>query len=65
MTIDSSVVQSNFLKARPWHDTSLSATDRADVLIAEMTLEEKTSQLVGLWVGADDGEGTWRRTKAT
>lgn len=57
MTIDSSVVQPNFLKARPWHDTSLSATDRADALIAEMTLEEKTSQLVGLWVGADDGGG--------
>ncbi|MER5733844.1 glycoside hydrolase family 3 N-terminal domain-containing protein [Streptomyces sp. NPDC002138] len=40
-----------------WRDASLAAEDRADALIAEMTLREKTAQLVGVWVGADEGGG--------
>lgn len=37
----------------PWRDSRLSPTERADALIARMSLEEKVAQLVGLWVGAD------------
>ena len=37
-----------------WQDTSLSPSARAAALIAEMTLEEKLAQLVGVWVGASD-----------
>ncbi|AEE47389.1 glycoside hydrolase family 3 N-terminal domain-containing protein [Cellulomonas fimi] len=36
-----------------WRDEALSADERADALVAAMTLDEKVSQLVGLWVGAD------------
>ncbi|MFC1401372.1 glycoside hydrolase family 3 N-terminal domain-containing protein [Streptacidiphilus sp. N1-5] len=41
-----------------WQDTSLPAGERADALIAAMTLREKLAQLVGVWVGAsaDGGE---------
>lgn len=41
--------------APAWRDAALPPQDRADALIAAMTLREKTAQLVGLWVGADDG----------
>ncbi|HWV50640.1 MAG TPA: glycoside hydrolase family 3 N-terminal domain-containing protein, partial [Microbacterium sp.] len=41
----------------PWHDQALPAPERARALVAEMTLEEKTSQLVGLWVVADPAGG--------
>ena len=37
---------------RSWQDTSLPAGDRADALIAAMTLREKIAQLFGVWVGA-------------
>ncbi|MFE0463722.1 glycoside hydrolase family 3 N-terminal domain-containing protein [Kitasatospora sp. NPDC058965] len=42
----------------PWRDVSLSARERAEALIAAMTLREKVAQLVGVWVGAaaDGGE---------
>ncbi|PYC88387.1 glycosyl hydrolase [Streptomyces tateyamensis] len=41
----------------PWRDVSLPAQERADALIAVMTLREKAAQLVGVWVGASaDGE---------
>lgn len=40
-----------------WHDVARTPADRARALVAEMTLEEKTSQLVGLWVGADASGG--------
>ncbi|MCX5206284.1 glycoside hydrolase family 3 C-terminal domain-containing protein [Streptomyces sp. NBC_00237] len=36
----------------PWRDARRSAGARADALLAEMTLEEKTAQLYGVWVGA-------------
>jgi len=38
----------------PWNDTSLSATERADALLAEMTLEEKVSQLGSHWEMRED-----------
>ncbi|MFC6597033.1 beta-glucosidase family protein [Kitasatospora paranensis] len=41
-----------------WQDSTLDPGARADALIAEMTLQEKTAQLFGVWVGAagDGGE---------
>lgn len=42
----------------PWRDPALPAADRVDDLLARMTLEEKTAQLYGVWVGAaTDGDG--------
>ncbi|MEV0218616.1 glycoside hydrolase family 3 N-terminal domain-containing protein [Streptomyces sp. NPDC050704] len=42
----------------PWRDPALPAEVRVDDLLARMTLEEKTAQLYGVWVGADgDGGG--------
>ncbi|MBB6119830.1 glycoside hydrolase family 3 N-terminal domain-containing protein [Nocardiopsis algeriensis] len=42
----------------PWQDPSLPSEERVDLLLAQMTLEEKAAQLRGLWVGADtSGEG--------
>ncbi|GHH13577.1 glycoside hydrolase family 3 N-terminal domain-containing protein [Streptomyces lanatus] len=36
----------------PWRDPSLPAAARVDDLLSRMTLEEKTAQLYGVWVGA-------------
>ncbi|MEV0592879.1 glycoside hydrolase family 3 N-terminal domain-containing protein [Nonomuraea cavernae] len=36
---------------RPWQDPTLPVADRVEVLLAEMTLEEKIAQLGSLWVG--------------
>ncbi|WP_369189780.1 glycoside hydrolase family 3 N-terminal domain-containing protein [Streptomyces sp. R08] len=42
----------------PWRDPALPAAARVDDLLARMTLEEKTAQLYGVWVGAaTDGDG--------
>ncbi|MFE9614030.1 glycoside hydrolase family 3 N-terminal domain-containing protein [Streptomyces sp. NPDC006012] len=42
----------------PWQDTALAAAARVDDLLSRMTLEEKTAQLYGVWVGAaTDGDG--------
>ena len=42
----------------PWRDRSLPVDARVAARIAEMTLDEKLAQLVGVWVGAsDDGGG--------
>ncbi|MFJ8597386.1 glycoside hydrolase family 3 N-terminal domain-containing protein [Streptomyces shenzhenensis] len=42
----------------PWRDTALAAAARVDDLLSRMTLEEKTAQLYGVWVGAaTDGDG--------
>ncbi|WP_447034760.1 beta-xylosidase/alpha-l-arabinosidase [Streptomyces sp. DSM 118878] len=38
----------------PWRDPTLAPEARADALIAAMTLQEKISQLFGVWVGASD-----------
>ncbi|MEQ8146177.1 glycoside hydrolase family 3 N-terminal domain-containing protein [Streptomyces sp. OP7] len=40
-----------------WNDPTASVTDRVDALIDAMTLEEKTAQLYGVWVGASDEGG--------
>ncbi|MFF4251130.1 glycoside hydrolase family 3 N-terminal domain-containing protein [Streptomyces sp. NPDC001663] len=42
----------------PWRDPALPAAARVEDLLSRMTLEEKTAQLYGVWVGADtDGDG--------
>ncbi|MFF0888270.1 glycoside hydrolase family 3 N-terminal domain-containing protein [Streptomyces sp. NPDC003456] len=42
----------------PWRDPALPAAARVDDLLSRMTLQEKTAQLYGVWVGAEtDGEG--------
>ncbi|QHT57011.1 glycosyl hydrolase [Cellulomonas sp. H30R-01] len=41
----------------PWRDTTRSPGERAAALVAAMTVDEKVSQLVGLWVGADASGG--------
>jgi len=42
----------------PWRDAALPAEARVDDLLARMTLEEKTAQLYGVWVGAaPEGDG--------
>ena len=38
---------------RPWQNTSLSAEDRVELLLREMTLAEKVAQLGSRWVGND------------
>lgn len=43
--------------AAPWRDPQLPPAERADALIALMSLEEKVAQLVGVWVGADASGG--------
>ncbi|WP_267717114.1 beta-glucosidase family protein [Streptomyces sp. CoH17] len=40
-----------------WNDTTASVTARVDALIKAMTLQEKTAQLYGVWVGASDQGG--------
>ncbi|MEW2133408.1 glycoside hydrolase family 3 N-terminal domain-containing protein [Streptomyces sp. NPDC005435] len=40
----------------PWRDPALPAADRVADLLSRMTLEEKTAQLYGVWVGAEGGE---------
>ena len=48
---------SDHKSAAPWRDVSASVADRAAALSAEMTLEEKVAQLVGVWVGASSDGG--------
>ncbi|MDK1361299.1 glycoside hydrolase family 3 N-terminal domain-containing protein [Arthrobacter sp. zg-Y1219] len=40
-----------------WRDSSLSAAERVEALIGEMTLREKTAQLFGVWVGVSSEGG--------
>ncbi|RMI13580.1 beta-glucosidase family protein [Cellulomonas triticagri] len=40
-----------------WRDVHRPVAERVEALVAAMTLEEKTGQLVGLWVGADASGG--------
>ncbi|MZE79268.1 glycoside hydrolase family 3 N-terminal domain-containing protein [Streptomyces xinghaiensis] len=40
-----------------WNDPAVPVTARVDALIGAMTLEEKTAQLYGVWVGASDQGG--------
>ena len=42
----------------PWRDPALPAATRVDDLLSRMTLQEKTAQLYGVWVGASTaGDG--------
>ncbi|MFF1925190.1 glycoside hydrolase family 3 N-terminal domain-containing protein [Streptomyces sp. NPDC058221] len=42
----------------PWQDPALPPKERVADLVSRMTLQEKTAQLYGIWVGADaDGDG--------
>ncbi|MCX4698527.1 glycoside hydrolase family 3 N-terminal domain-containing protein [Streptomyces sp. NBC_01373] len=41
----------------PWRDPALPAAARVDDLLSRMTLEEKTAQLYGVWVGATATDG--------
>ncbi|MGP4088662.1 beta-xylosidase/alpha-l-arabinosidase [Streptomyces sp. KR55] len=46
------------MSTAPWRDPALPAATRVADLLSRMTLEEKTAQLYGVWVGADtDGAG--------
>ncbi|GAA4429024.1 glycoside hydrolase family 3 N-terminal domain-containing protein [Georgenia halophila] len=45
------------LAVEPWQDPERTVAERVDHLLSHMTLREKTSQLVGLWVGADATNG--------
>ena len=45
------------LQSLPWRDTSLPARERAAALAQQMTLQEKTAQLFGVWVGASSEGG--------
>lgn len=54
--VENVLAQSPALEA-PWQNSTLSPIERAAALLAEMTLEEKLGQLVGLWVGADESGG--------
>ncbi|MFE0511686.1 glycoside hydrolase family 3 N-terminal domain-containing protein [Streptomyces sp. NPDC058964] len=46
------------MSTAPWRDPALPAATRVDDLLSRMTLEEKTAQLYGVWVGAaTDGDG--------
>lgn len=47
----------NIAGASLWNDLSLPVTERVDALIDAMTIEEKTAQLYGVWVGASDQGG--------
>ena len=38
---------------RPWRDPARPAAERADLLLAAMTLEEKIAQLGSRWAGND------------
>ncbi|MFF4154407.1 glycoside hydrolase family 3 N-terminal domain-containing protein [Streptomyces sp. NPDC001651] len=40
-----------------WNDPTASVAARVDALVDAMTLEEKTAQLYGVWVGASDEGG--------
>ena len=40
-----------------WHDPAAPRDDRVEALLAEMTLDEKVAQLVGIWVGASKEGG--------
>jgi len=43
--------QSNQKSPKPWMNPALSADERADLVLKEMTLDEKISLLHGYWHG--------------
>jgi beta-xylosidase len=44
-------------QASPWADTSKPLTERVEMLLSEMTLDEKLAQLASVWLGAELGSG--------
>ena len=57
MTTDVGAVPATGAHVPPWRDSSLTPEQRAEELLAQMTLPEKLGQIVGLWVGADASGG--------
>lgn len=57
MTTDVSADPTASPQVPPWRDGNRSPAERADALLAQMTLAEKLGQVVGLWVGADASGG--------
>src|SRR5256885_2113957 len=43
--------------SRPWTDASRPVAERVELLLGEMTLDEKLAQLVSVWVGAELSSG--------
>jgi len=56
--VNADVAAENTSALALWNDPTVPVAARVDALIAAMTLEEKTAQLFGVWVGAsaDGGE---------
>jgi len=48
-----------------WRDPGASVAERVKDLMSKMTIEEKTGQLYGLWLGVDEQTVRWRHTRAT
>jgi beta-xylosidase len=44
---------STIVRGQPWHDPTLPPAERVELLMREMTLEEKVAQLGSRWVGND------------
>ncbi|NEC31841.1 glycoside hydrolase family 3 N-terminal domain-containing protein [Streptomyces rubrogriseus] len=55
--MNANVAVDNTAGVSRWNDTTVSVTARVDALIDAMTLQEKTAQLYGVWVGASDQGG--------
>ncbi|MFG2327307.1 glycoside hydrolase family 3 N-terminal domain-containing protein [Streptomyces sp. NPDC048568] len=55
--MNANVAVDNTAGVSRWNDTTSSVTARVEALIDAMTLQEKTAQLYGVWVGASDQGG--------
>ncbi|MEU9382046.1 glycoside hydrolase family 3 protein, partial [Streptomyces sp. NPDC048279] len=55
--MNSHVAADNSPSVSVWNDPTVPVTARVDALIDAMTLQEKTAQLYGVWVGASDQGG--------
>ncbi|WP_420309292.1 beta-glucosidase family protein [Streptomyces sp. YS-B37] len=55
--MNANVAAENIPGTAPWNDPTVPVAARVDALIAAMTLQEKTAQLYGVWVGASDQGG--------
>src|SRR3954447_3644458 len=57
ITIRTCLLRSSFPAMMPWTDTERPPADRAEALLADMTLDEKLAQLGSVWVGAELSSG--------
>ncbi|KAB2970964.1 glycosyl hydrolase [Streptomyces sp. SS1-1] len=55
--MNADVAVENTTATAPWNDPTATVAARVDALVDAMTLEEKTAQLYGVWVGASDEGG--------